>query len=123
MENSARCRFISIAEIQQTVAATFSLSRAELLSRNRQQHVACARHIAMYLSRELACGGDNRLRGNPQASYPRIGMAFDRDHTSVMHACNSIGRKCRTDQRFARLVGGIASEVRNRVERLSRKAA
>jgi chromosomal replication initiator protein len=117
VNNPVHCRFISIAEIQQTVAATFCLSRADLLSRSRQQHVACARHIAMYLSRELARPGENGDRGNPRASYPRIGMAFDRDHTSVMHACNSIERKCRTDQRFARLVDSIAIEVRNRAER------
>jgi chromosomal replication initiation ATPase DnaA len=123
VDNLIHCRFISIAEIQQTVAAAFSLSRTELLSRSRQQHVACARHIAMYLSRELARGSGNGNCGVSRASYPRIGMAFDRDHTSVMHACSSIERKCRTDQRFARLVGGIANEVRNRVERSRALAA
>ena len=126
MSDLVHRRFISIAEIQHAVAAAFSLTRADLLSRSREQRIACARHVAMYLSRELALGKD-RGRGsapnNLPASYPRIGMAFDRDHTSVMHACNSIGRKCRTDQRFARMVDGIASEVRFRFDRSNGKVA
>jgi chromosomal replication initiator protein len=115
MSDLAIRRFISIAEIQQTVAAAFSLTRADLLSRSREQRIACARHVAMYLSRELARGekrGPDGVRSNPPASYPRIGMAFDRDHTSVMHACNSIGHKCRVDLRFAQMVDDIASDVR-----------
>jgi chromosomal replication initiator protein len=125
MSDLVHRRFISIAEIQHAVAAAFSLTRADLLSRSREQRIACARHVAMYLSRELARGKD-RSPGSPNnlpASYPRIGMAFDRDHTSVMHACNSIGRRYRADQRFARMVDGIASEVRFRLDRSNGKVA
>ncbi|HTT75599.1 MAG TPA: helix-turn-helix domain-containing protein [Candidatus Binataceae bacterium] len=125
MSDLAIRRFISIAEIQQAVAAAFSLTRADLLSRNREQRVACARHVAMYLSRELARGEGRGSDGAlvPPASYPRIGMAFGRDHTSVMHACNSIGRRCRADQRFARMVDGIAHDVRIRVDHARGKVA
>jgi chromosomal replication initiator protein len=126
MSEMAIRRFISIAEIQQAVAAAFSLTRADLLSRSREQRIACAHHIAMYLSRELARGenrGPDGTRSNPPASYPRIGMAFDRDHTSVMHACNSIARRYGSDLRFARMVDGIASDVRVRVDHSRGKVA
>jgi chromosomal replication initiator protein len=126
MSDLVHRRFISIAEIQHAVAAAFSLTRADLLSRSREQRIACARHVAMYLSRELARGKDRSpgsANSNLPASYPRIGMAFDRDHTSVMHACNSIGRRYRADQRFARMVDGIASEVRFRLDRSNGKVA
>ena len=52
MSDLVHRRFISIAEIQHAVAAAFSLTRADLLSRSREQRIACARHVAMYLSRE-----------------------------------------------------------------------
>lgn len=126
VSNEVSYRFISIAEIQHTVAAAFSLTRADLLSRSRERNVACARHIAMYLSREIAraARGTSGIEPHtPRTSYPRIGMAFGRDHTSVMHACNSIGRKCKADVRFARMVDGLAGEVRGRAERSIVKAA
>jgi chromosomal replication initiator protein len=126
MTNEVSYRFISIAEIQHTVAAAFSLTRADLLSRSRERHIACARHIAMYLSREMARGSGGTgaaERETPRTSYPRLGMAFGRDHTSVMHACNSIGRKCKADSRFARMVDGLAGEVRGLAERMTGKAA
>jgi len=123
--NEVSCRFISIAEIQHTVAAAFSLTRADLLSRSRERNVACARHVAMYLSRELSRGNYSGAApsGSPRTSYPRIGIAFGRDHTSVMHACNAIGRKCKADVRFARLVDSLAGEVRGRADRSNAKVA
>jgi chromosomal replication initiator protein len=119
-------RFISIAEIQHVVAAAFSLTRSDLLSRSRERHIACARHIAMYLSREIARGGgwpESTRRETPRTSYPRIGMAFGRDHTSVMHACNAIGRRCKSDSRFARMVDDIAEDLRDRAERMNARVA
>ena len=47
-------RRISIRRVQDAVAKEFHLTRAELLSRSRGQRIAYARHIAMFLSRELA---------------------------------------------------------------------
>jgi chromosomal replication initiator protein len=123
--NEVSCRFISIAEIQHTVAAAFSLTRADLLSRSRERHVACARHVAMYLSRELSRRnkGAGAAAETPRTSYPRIGIAFGRDHTSVMHACNAIGRKCKADLRFARMVDSLAGEVQGRAVRPNAKVA
>ena len=37
------------------------------------------RQVAMYLAREIA-----------GLSLPRIGAAFDRDHTTVLHACRKV---------------------------------
>jgi chromosomal replication initiator protein len=105
---------ISIQRIQDAVAKAFHLSRAELLSASRRQHVAYARHIAMYLSRELA----GRARGSSAAdtstagvSFPRIAIAFCRDHSSVIHACNAIERRRQFDTAFARLLQSLARDV------------
>jgi chromosomal replication initiator protein len=102
-------RVISIPEVQTAVARVFHLSRAELLSRSRRQHIAHARQIAMYLSRELT--GRPARRGSG-TSFPRIGMAFNRDHSSVIHACNRIAHRRATDTELARLLDRLASSVR-----------
>jgi chromosomal replication initiator protein len=104
-------RVISIPEVQTAVARVFHLSRAELLSRSRRQHIAHARQIAMYLSRELT-GRATAARRGSSASFPRIGMAFGRDHSSVIHACNRIAHRQATDAELAHLLDRLALSVR-----------
>lgn len=104
-----------IAEIQERVAAAFELSRSELLSRSRRRPVAAARQVAMYLCRDLAARGEGAPTSRRSwASFPRIGMAFARDHSSVMHACDVVTRRRETDRSFARLVEGLAQELGER---------
>ena len=108
MKDRAGC--ISIADVQHAVARAFCLSANEMLSRKRRHRLACARQVAMYLSRELVGGG--WLGQRPQAaSFPRIGMAFARDHTSVIHACNVVARRRLADADFSRLLDRIAHEL------------
>jgi len=71
-----------IGEVQNRVAKAFALSRAELLSRSRKREVASARQIAMYLCRDLAKSAAYGASSVGWASFPRIGMAFSRDHSS-----------------------------------------
>jgi chromosomal replication initiator protein len=111
---------ISIREVQQTVARAFNLTVAEMLSPSRTQHVTHARHVAMYLSREVAA---RRWRSNGSIgarvtaappSFPRIGIAFARNHSSVIHAYRIVQRRMRGDLRFATLLERLAREARNR---------
>ena len=101
---------IPLKDIQQAVARAFGLSVNEIMSRARQNRVACARQIAMYLCRELGGGGAAGARSNP-ASYPRIAKAFARDHTSVIHACNVVAKRCRSEAGFARLLQRIVRDL------------
>jgi len=118
LANSSRS--ISIREIQETVAVAFNLSLGEMVSPSRGQRVTCARHIAMYLSRKMAVRGlrgANRADGSGTAappSFPRIGIAFARDHSSVIHACRMVERRRREDLGFALLLNRLAGEVRDR---------
>ena len=113
---SSAPRMISITQVQNAVARAFHLTRADLISRTRRQHVVYARHIAMYLSRELVGrpnDGDELAPSRHRASFPRIGQAFLRDHSSVIHACNVIGRRQRLDAGFAELLRNLMREVSN----------
>lgn len=83
-------RPISIPDIERVVADRYKLKGALLRSKKRNKDIAHARHVAMYLARTLT-----------NASLPQIGKSFgDRDHTSVLHACNKIKGMVEADWRF-----------------------
>ncbi len=98
-----------ISEVQETVARAFALSRAELLSRSRRRAVTEARAVAMYVCRGLGAADAAGRRG--WASFPRLGQAFARDHTSVIHACQTVAERRRTDREFAARIAAILSEL------------
>jgi chromosomal replication initiator protein len=71
---------VSIESIQRTVSDFFKIKVADMYSKRRPAHIARARQVAMYFSKELT-----------QKSFPEIGEAFGgRDHTTVMHAVKRI---------------------------------
>jgi chromosomal replication initiator protein len=72
----------SIEAVQEAVASAFGVSRRELLSTARTARITKARQVAMYLSRELT-----------ESSSSAIGVAFQRDHTTVLHAIRVVGAK------------------------------
>lgn len=108
MNDGQRC--LSIAEIQRAVADAFGLSISQMLSRQRLRHIARARQAAMYLCREF--GRSGRLGHRRQAgSFPRIGLAFSRDHTSVIHACRAVERRRLYDLELARRLDAVACDL------------
>jgi chromosomal replication initiator protein len=74
---------LSVEAIQGETCRYYGLSIAELRSQKRTKRVVGPRQVAMYLARELT-----------DASLPSIGRAFGgRDHTTVMHAVQKVGRQ------------------------------
>jgi chromosomal replication initiator protein len=69
----------SLTQIQDAVCAVCGLSRDELLSKRRSTQVSHARQLAMYLTRDLTT-----------MSLAEIARAFDRDHTTVLHALRAV---------------------------------
>ena len=70
----------SVSAIQDAVSSVLGISKADLLSAKRTPAVARARHLAMYLARELT-----------PLSLSQIARDFDRDHSTVIHAIRSVG--------------------------------
>jgi chromosomal replication initiator protein len=89
-----------ISEIIDAAALEFGVERESLLARDRRPTVATARHVAMFLARELT-----------DHSLPEIGRGMGgRNHTTVLHAVNRIGAAVRSDE-----------AVRNSVDNLRRR--
>ena len=93
---------LSIEAIQQHVADHFNLTLNLLIGEGRKQEVTAARHIAMFLSKNLT---DNPLK--------MIGLHFgNRDHSTVIHAVRSVKDKCKKDPSFARIVDDLSETIR-----------
>ncbi len=81
--------------VAQKVAQYYEITVKDLKGSARQQKIAKARHIAIYLSRDLL-----------QASYESIGDFFNKKHTTVMYSCDTIKEKLNTDP-------NLRSEIEN----------
>jgi chromosomal replication initiator protein len=78
---------IPVELIQRVVAEYFSLSPADMKGNRRTKAIAFPRQLAMHITREIT-----------EFSTTEIGNAFGgRDHTTVMHACQKVEDKIRTD--------------------------
>ncbi len=93
---------VSIEAIQQQVADHFNLTCQQLIGKGRKQDVATARHIAMFLIRTLI-----------GSHFTTIGLHFgSRDHSTVIHAVNTVKKRYKNDPSFARLVDALSDTIR-----------
>lgn len=77
---------LTAAHIKKEVAKKYQLTVSQLEGPSRKKEIAFARHIAIYLTRELT---DN--------SYPSIGKKFgQRDHSTIMHSYRKIKKLSET---------------------------
>ena len=86
---------MTILDIQQEVAARFSLRVADLRGPRRYPAISGPRAIGMYLARTLL-----------GLSFPEIGLRFGgKDHSSVMHAVRRVRACDLPDHQLAELDG------------------
>ncbi len=84
---SPRQTNMSIEIIQRVVADYFSLSYNDLKGKKRTQNIVFPRQLGMYIAREIT-----------EYSTTEVGLEFGgRDHTTVMHSCQKIEDKIRSD--------------------------
>jgi len=95
---------VTIEMVQAEVARQFGLHVNDLRGNRRTQDVAYARHIAMYLSRDLT-----------EASLPQIGARFGgRHHSTVIHGVDKIERQLKDghDPQLQDLVALITTRLK-----------
>ena len=64
------------------VAEYYGLSSAQVRGDSRKKEIALARHMAVYLTREMT-----------GLSLPRIGDSFGRDHSTIINSCDKISKQ------------------------------
>ncbi len=84
----------TLEAIDARIVTHFGLKPGALQERKRTRKVAEARQIAMYI-----------MRHHTGASFPVIGAYLGgRDHSTVVHGCNSVERRCKNEQRFRNMI-------------------
>lgn len=93
----------TVAEIQERTAAAFGLAVDDLVSGSRTAAVAWARHVAMYLTRELT-----------DQTLPAIGRAFGgRNHSTVLSACRRAETRIAEDPEAYAIVQRLTEELQS----------
>lgn len=91
---------LAVAPIAAAVGAAFGVTCDELVARRRDQHVALARQVAIYLIRELT-----------GVSFARIGGYFGRDHSTAIHSHARIARRVADEAHFRILIGELKASL------------
>ena len=78
----------------------YGISRADMVGKKREKAIAEARHISIYLIREIT-----------EMSFPNIGKLYDRDHTTILSSYQKISRRVATDPAFALELGELRKQI------------
>lgn len=97
---------LTIEEIQRIVCEYFDIPEDLVRAKTRKREVVQARQVAMFFSKEFT-----------QHSLKTIGLHFGgRDHSTVIHANQSVGNQIETDSKYSDMIG----EIRHTIELRSR---
>ena len=93
---------ITIETITKIVCEHLGVAENKIRDKTRKKEIVLARQLAMYLAKELT-----------HSSLKTIGLHFGgRDHSTVIHACNSIEELKVNDSSF----NNIIDELKNKIE-------
>ncbi|WP_162917005.1 helix-turn-helix domain-containing protein [Dongia deserti] len=95
-------RWSECGRICAIVAEEFGIAVAEMLSERRDLRTATPRMVAMYLAHRAT-----------NFSLTRLGWAFERDHTTILHAVNTIKERIGRDPDLRFQVDRCESAVRD----------
>ena len=90
---------VTIEKIYSAVFKKYNIKKEDILGQKRNKDIAEARHICIYLVREIT-----------EMSYPNIGKTFGRDHATVMFSCEKIAKRM-TDPIFNVEITELIREV------------
>ncbi len=94
-------RSLTCSDIIEAVAQYYSLTAEDLKGPRRNREISMPRQIAMYLCREVA-----------NASFPRIGEAFGRDHSTIQHGCDRIGEERSQNHALETVIRDITQQLK-----------
>lgn len=94
---------VTIEDIQRKVCDYLNIPEDMIRAKTRKQEVVFARQLAMYLCKELT-----------NFSLKTIGLHFGgRDHSTVIHAIQTIEELLRKDIKYTELIQSIKSNINN----------
>lgn len=95
-------RELTVDIIKKTVADYYNLTVSQINSKSRTSNIIIARHIAMYLVRNLI----------QDISFIQIGHEFGgRDHSTVMKACDKVQKNIQKDMNYKKAIEEIKNKI------------
>ena len=91
---------VIVDKIFTAVYNKYGIPKADLLGPKRNKDIAFARHVCVYLIKEVA-----------EMSFKGIGKVFKRDHTTIMSSYEIISKKKNTDPMFNVELAELTKEV------------
>ena len=91
---------VVVDKIFSAIHNRYGIDKKELLSSKRTKDVAHARHVCIYLIREIT-----------EMSYPSIGKMFNRDHSTILASCELVAKKINNDPVLSVDVADMTKEV------------
>ena len=91
---------VTVEKIFSSVFQKYGVKKEELISTKRSKEVAFARHITIFLIREVT-----------EMSLPNIAKIFNRDHTTIMSSIENIERRLISDSMLDFEIKEIIKEV------------
>jgi chromosomal replication initiator protein len=89
LKNDGQNRKIYVEQVIDKVAAYFETPKEKIIKGSREKELVIPRQAAMYLSRKLT-----------GSSLKNIGKIFMKDHSTVIHGCNTIEGLMKTDTKL-----------------------
>ena len=93
-------RLPTIEDVQEATCHFFGLKVKDLIGKERARHLIEARHVSMFICRKLK-----------RFSFPSIGRAFNRNHTTVVSACQKMEKRVENDVRIRMYVQTIEKVI------------
>lgn len=92
---------ISCESVKKAVCKKYNIKISDIESSKRKREISYPRQIAMYLCREMT-----------DLSLPKIGESFGgRDHTTVLHACDKIGKEIKINPSLMEDIRELKEEI------------
>ncbi|MEI0610179.1 chromosomal replication initiator protein DnaA [Brachyspira pilosicoli] len=98
--NKPKLKNATIKEIKRIVADYYGIEMNAFDSKDRTKFIAKVRHVAVYLACEYS-----------KKSVTEIGLEFNRDHASIIHAREKIKEELKADSHVAREINDIISSI------------
>lgn len=104
---------IRMEDIIYASAEQFNVNRHQIIGRETYASIVRARHVAIYLIREMM-----------RVSYPKIGHVFHRDHSTILMCCRKVAEAIKAaDASLVNDIAGVRERVAIAIAERSRRGA
>ncbi len=93
---------VTVDKIFNAIESKYDINKAELTGKSRVKEIAQARHVAIYLIREIT-----------EMSFPNIGKIFSRDHATIMASYETIERRVEASPAVEIEMNELIKEIRD----------